>query len=74
MRRLSALRAGNGHRFLVDDVLVGDADVSQMSGNRQVTVAHLVALARRQSVRLVTFDAAVLALADDRGVQLLTAL
>ena len=43
-RRLSALRAGNGHRFLVDDVLVGDADVSQMSGNRQVTDAHLVAL------------------------------
>jgi len=71
---LSALRAAAGHRFLVDDVSIGDADVPRMTGHRQVTDAHLLALARRRGVRLVTFDAGVFALADGRDVSLLTTL
>ena len=71
---LSALRAVNGHRFLIDDVSIGDADVPRMSGYRQVTDAHLLALARRQGMRLVTFDAGVLTLAEGQDVELLTAL
>ena len=71
---LSALRAADGHAFLVDDVSIGDADVPQMSGHRQVTDAHLLTLARRHGVRLVTFDRGLLALADGQGVELLSAL
>lgn len=69
---LSALRAVNGHSFLVDDVSIGDADVPTMSGHRQVTDAHLLTLARRHGVRLVTFDRGLLALAHARDVELLT--
>jgi uncharacterized protein len=71
---LSALRAVDGHRFLADDVSIADADVPWMSGHRQVTDAHLLALARRRGVRLVTFDAGVLTLAEGRDVELLTTL
>jgi predicted nucleic acid-binding protein len=69
---LSALRAVAGHRFLVDDVGIGDADVPAMSGHRQVTDAHLLTLARRRGVRLVTFDRGVLTLAQGQDVELLT--
>jgi toxin-antitoxin system PIN domain toxin len=71
---LSALRALDGHRFLADDVSIADADVPTISGHRQVTDAHLLALARRRGVRLVTFDAGVLSLAEGHDVELLTAL
>jgi toxin-antitoxin system PIN domain toxin len=71
---LSALRAAGSHRFLVDDVSISDADVPPMSGYRQVTDAHLLALARRRGVRLVTFDAGLLSMAEGRHVELLTAL
>jgi uncharacterized protein len=71
---LSALRAVDGHAFLVDDVSIGDADVPRMSGHRQVTDAHLLALARRQGVRVVTFDAGLLTLAGGHDVELLTVL
>ncbi|MGH2946139.1 MAG: TA system VapC family ribonuclease toxin [Solirubrobacteraceae bacterium] len=71
---LSALRAAGRHRFLVDDVSIADADVPRMSGYRQVTDAHLLALARRRGVPLITFDAGVLTLADGHDVELLTAL
>src|SRR4051812_2877679 len=71
---LSTLRAAHGHRFLSDDVSITDADVPRMSGYRQVTDAHLLALARRQRVRLLTFDAGMLALADGLDVELLTSL
>ena len=71
---LSTLRAADGHRFLADDVSIVDADVPRMSGYRQVTDAHLLALARRCGVRLVTFDAGVLTLAERRDVELLTIL
>lgn len=69
---LAALRASDGHRFLTDDVSLTDDDVPAISGHRQVTDAHLVALARRHGVRLVTFDAGVRALAQGRDVGLLS--
>ena len=71
---LLALRDVGDHRFMVDDVSIGDPDVPRMSGHRQVTDAHLVTLASRQGVRVITFDAGMLALADERRVQLLTSL
>jgi toxin-antitoxin system PIN domain toxin len=71
---VSALRAVAGHRFVVDDVSIVDHDVPRIAGHRQVTDAQLVTLARRNGMRLVTFDAGVLALADRRDVELLTAL
>jgi uncharacterized protein len=39
-----------------------------------VTDAHLLTVARRQGVRVVTFHAALLALAEGRDVELLSAL
>lgn len=71
---LSALRMADGHRFLVDDVSIADADVPRMSGHRQVTDAHLLALAHRRGVRLVTFDTGVLTMAEGREVELLASL
>jgi toxin-antitoxin system PIN domain toxin len=71
---LTALRALDGHRFLVDDISIVDPDVPEVAGYRQVTDAHLLALARRSGIRLVTFDAGIRTLADGRDVELLTAL
>jgi uncharacterized protein len=70
---LKALRAAEGHRFLADDVSPCDDDVPATHGHRQVTDAHLLTLARRRGVQLLTFDAAIVALADGRDVELLTA-
>jgi toxin-antitoxin system PIN domain toxin len=69
---LDSLRASEGHRFLIDDVSLCDADVPKVHGHRQVSDAHLLALARRHRVRLVTFDAAILGVAEGRDVELLT--
>jgi uncharacterized protein len=71
-RVLSALRAVDGHHFLLDDVSLADDDVPTIAGYRQVTDAHLLTLARRRGARLVTFDAAIIALAHGRDVELLT--
>jgi uncharacterized protein len=71
---LSTLRAAGAHRFLSDDVSLIDGDVPSMHGHRQVTDAHLLTLARRRGVRLVTFDAGILALADGHDVELLLTL
>ena len=71
---LTALRAAEGHRFLSDDVSLCDADVPNIEGHRQVTDAHLLTLARRRGVRLVTFDAGILALARGTDVELLAIL
>jgi hypothetical protein len=71
---LSALRASAGHRFLIDDVSIVDEDIPTIAGHRQVTDAHLLALARRRGVRVVTFDAGIVALARGDDVELLTAL
>lgn len=70
---LSALRVHPGHRFLSDDVSMSDGDVPAITGYRQVTDAHLLALARRRGVRLVTFDAGILAMDDRNDVEVLTA-
>jgi toxin-antitoxin system PIN domain toxin len=71
---LSALRAHPGHRFLSDDVSMGDSDVPAIAGYRQVTDAHLLTLARRRGVRLVTFDASILAMGYRNDVEVLTTL
>lgn len=71
---LTALRDLDGHRFLVDDISIIDSDVPEAAGYRQVTDAHLLTLARRSGMRLVTFDAGISALADGRDVELLRAL
>lgn len=71
---LAALRGRAGHRFLIDDVSIAAEDVPAMAGHRQVTDAHLVALARRRETRVVTFDAGMLALGGPGAVELLSAL
>jgi toxin-antitoxin system PIN domain toxin len=71
---LSALRAIEGHVFLPDDVSLSDRDVPTVHGHRQVTDAHLLTLARRRGIPLVTFDAAIVNLGGGRDVELLTAL
>jgi toxin-antitoxin system PIN domain toxin len=73
-RVLASLRAAGRHSFLVDDVSMTDDDVPTLVGHRQVSVAQLLTLARRHGVRLITFDAGVLALGGRDGVELLTAL
>lgn len=72
-RVLALLRAAGSHRFLPDDVSMTDDDVPRLVGHRQVTDAHLLTLARRHEVRLVTFDGAVRALGGS-DVELLKAL
>jgi predicted nucleic acid-binding protein len=71
---LRALRQHDGHRFIADDVSLADAEIAPLVGHRQVTDAHLLALARRNDTRLLTFDAGAMALARGDEVQLLTAL
>lgn len=71
---LSALRARPGHRFLADDVSMSDSDVPAITGYRQVTDAHLLALARRRGMCLLTFDAKILAMSNGHDVEVLTSL
>jgi toxin-antitoxin system PIN domain toxin len=71
---LSTLRAHPDHRFLTDDVSMGESDVPSIAGYRQVTDAHLLTLARRRGVRLVTFDSRILAMGDGKDVEVLTTL
>jgi uncharacterized protein len=71
-RVMSALRSLAGHQFLTDDVSITDTDVPPLFGHRQITDAHLLALARRQGVRLLTFDSALVTLAHDQDVELLS--
>lgn len=70
---LASLRALAGHQFLIDDVSITDADVPSLAGHRQVTDAHLLTLARRHGLRLVTFDSGLLALGDRQSVELVPA-
>lgn len=72
-RVLALLRAAGRHRFLLDNVSMTDEDVPTLLGHRQVSDAHLLTLARRHRMRLVTFDAGAHALGD-ADVELLTAL
>jgi toxin-antitoxin system PIN domain toxin len=69
---LLALRATDGHHFVTDDVSITDADVPRMLGHRQITDAHLLTLARRRGFRLLTFDTALVKLAQNQDVELLS--
>lgn len=71
---ISTWRAHPNHRFLTDDVSMSDSDVPTIAGYRQVTDAHLLTLARRRGVRLVTFDSSILAMGDESDVEVLTTL
>jgi len=52
-RRVSA------HRFLPDDVSAADPDFPQVTGYRQVTDTHLLTIARRHLIPLLTSDSAI---------------
>lgn len=71
-------RALPGHTFWADDVSIAactEVDVSLLNGYRQVTDAHLLALARRHDGHLVTFDGGVAALdPSGQSVEVLTML
>jgi toxin-antitoxin system PIN domain toxin len=69
---LASLRTAGTHRFLADDVSITDSDFPGIAGHRQVTDAHLLTLARRQAVRLVTFDAELALLGGEGEIELLT--
>ncbi len=71
---LSALRAHPAHQFLIDDVSLGDSDVPPIAGYRQVTDAHLLTLARRRGVRLVTFDSSIVSMDGGDDIEVLTTL
>jgi toxin-antitoxin system PIN domain toxin len=71
-RVLGALRTLPGHRFVVDDVSLTDADVPALTGHRQVTDGVLLALARRHGLRVVTFDSGFATLAAGRDIELLS--
>ena len=73
-RVLAALRAHAHHEFVSDDVSMTDPDVPRLHGHRQVTDAHLLALARRRGHHLVTFDTGLQHLASGQDVELLTGL
>jgi uncharacterized protein len=69
---LRALRAIGGHRFLTDDVSPCDDDVPEIAGPRLVTDVHLLVLARRAGVPLVTFDMGFARLAGNEDLVLLS--
>lgn len=71
-RVLTALRALAGHRFLPDDVSPAAPDFPSVFGHRQITDAHLLTLARRTGLPLLTFDAALATLGGS-DVELLRA-
>lgn len=74
IRVMRSLRGLTGHRFLVDDVSIAGDDIPRLTGYRQVSDAHLLVLARRHGLQLVTFDAGILALTGGEDVELLTVL
>ena len=59
LRRIVEL---SGHRFWEDDIAIATADeieATRLLGYRQVTDAHLLALAIRRGGRLATFDGGI---------------
>ena len=72
IRFLTELKKVGQHRFLTDDVSVTDTDFPEVHGYRPVTDAHLLAIAGRNSVPLVTFDSGVAELTSPDQVILLT--
>lgn len=60
---LARIAALPGHVFLVDDVDLSSSDLvprDRVVGHRQVSDAHLLALAMRHGCRLATFDRGIL--------------
>jgi len=75
VRVLQQLRAQPGHHFWPDDVSIAtctEVDVAKLAGYRQVTDAHLLAVALRNQGRLVTFDKAIRTLGSADAVVVLT--
>jgi len=71
LRRLTALP---GHVFWEDDVSIArpdPLDPDRIVGHRQVTDAHLLALALRRAGRLVTFDRGVPQIAPGRDASII---
>lgn len=68
---LAALRGVGGHRFVPDDVSFADADIPRVSGYRQITDAHLLVLARRRGLTLLTFDSGLATMSGGADVELL---
>jgi hypothetical protein len=62
---LAGLRATERCDFWPDDVSYVDADLSHVTGHRQVTDAYLVALARRHDAKLATLDQPLAAIFPD---------
>ncbi|CAN5730648.1 type II toxin-antitoxin system ribonuclease VapC29 [soil metagenome] len=70
---LDIVRAHDRHTFWSDDVWVDVASMAAVIGHRQVTDAHLVALARRYEGRLATFDRGLVAVHQTATVLVPTA-
>lgn len=65
---LRQIVARPGHRFWTDDVAIasaGEVDAERLLGYRQVTDAHLLALAIRRGGRLATFDSGIREIVPD---------
>ena len=62
---LTLLTGQTGHEFWPDDVplVIGSEPVGPLQGHRQVTDAHLLALAMSRTGRLLTFDAGIRSIA-----------
>ena len=70
---LDRMREDSEHRFLLDDVplVVGaHVDVERVASYRQVTDAHLLAVARRHGAKLATLDRGMSALAGGQDVMM----
>jgi uncharacterized protein len=70
---LRRLRSMDRHTFWVDDIeLVVDERIqaSRLGGYRQLTDAHLIALAERHGGAVATFDRGLLSLIDKRSSKL----
>jgi toxin-antitoxin system PIN domain toxin len=68
---LRRMRELEGHQFLVDDVpLVVGSEVAleRVGSYRQISDAHLLAIARRNRAQLVTFDRGMASLGSERDV------
>lgn len=66
---LARLCARGTHAFWPDDTRLLDADPGRLGSYRQVTDAHLLALASARGGRLVTFDRGLVELCGDRATE-----
>jgi toxin-antitoxin system PIN domain toxin len=74
MQLLTSMLAQEGHEFWADDIAIvtgGRGEASLINSHRDVSDAHLLALAERHGGRLVTFDAGISRLLGNRDPGLL---